>query len=171
MLAVLEPALRGEAHAWSVVVPLSPAPVTVPGTVSSTASACAIRGTGSRARARRRRCSHGQCPRGRRSPHSQRLQIPESGGIRFWLRKFKKSWKFRKSWKFKKSWKFRKSWKSRNSWKFRKSRNSGGSKIPDLEIPGNENSKYGNSRKLQIWKFQETSNMENRSLKIPLRAA
>ncbi len=69
MLAVLEPALRGEAHAWSVVVPLSPAPVTVPRTVSSAASACAVRGTGSRARARRRRCSHGQCPRGRRSPH------------------------------------------------------------------------------------------------------
>ena len=44
-----EPALRGEAHAWSVVVPLTPAPVTVPGTVSSAASACAVRGTGSRA--------------------------------------------------------------------------------------------------------------------------
>ena len=50
-------------------------------------------------------------------------------------------------------------------WKFQEM------KIPNLEIPGNENSKYGNSRKLQIWKFQETSNMENRSLKIPLRAA
>ncbi len=49
MLAVLEPALRGEAHAWSVVVPLSPAPVTVPRTVSPAASACAVRGTGSRA--------------------------------------------------------------------------------------------------------------------------
>ncbi len=36
-------------RSWSVVVPLTAAPVTVPGTVSSAASACAVRGTGSRA--------------------------------------------------------------------------------------------------------------------------